>query len=89
MPETQTYIFEVETVRNGQERKYGDTIKEYIVTNRCEINFNEFVVEKFCKGFLSPPVRFKDSPCWFDSKETFEKIEDRKFRYTQVIPSTH
>lgn len=84
-----TYCFEVETVRSGQPRPYADSIYEYIVTNKCEINYSAAVIENFCKGFLRPPVRFTDSPCVFDSRETFEQIGDRKFRYMQVVPSTN
>ena len=87
--EIKEYIFQVETVRSGQVRKYGPTENEYIITNKCDRDYAESVIERFCKGFLKPPVRFKDSPCWADSKETFEKIGDRKYRYAQHVPSTH
>ena len=83
------YKFKVETIQAGQKRKYGDSYYEFIVTNECEIDYAPSIVEKFCKGFLHPPVRFKDSPCHFDSTETLEKIGDRKYRYYQVLPSTH
>ena len=88
MSKTKEYIFEVETVRAGQVRKYGPTETELIITNKCEIDYNESVVKKFAE-FVCAPVRFKDSPCWADSTETFEKIGDRKYGYLQHIPSTH
>ena len=88
MSEIKEYIFEVEEVRAGQVRKYGPTENEYIITNKCETDYDVSVVKRFAE-FVRPPVRFKDSPCWADSKETFEKIGDRKYRYFQHVPSTH
>ena len=88
MGKIKEYIFEVETIRAGQGRKYGPTEKEFIITNKCKADYSEFVVKRFAE-FICPPVRFKDSPCWADSKETFKKIGDRKYRYFQRIPSTH
>ncbi len=83
-----TYKFTVEIIQAGQKHKYGDSYFEYIITNECKFD-NDSIVERFCKGVLCPPVRFKDSPCHFDSTETFKKIADRKYRYYQVLPSTH
>ena len=87
------YAFEVQTIKTGQERRYGDTVNEFIVKNKTELSsfpdHNDRLVERFCKAFVAAPVRFKDSPCHFDSKETFKKIDDVTYSYKQVIPSTH
>lgn len=88
MADKQTYVFEVETIKSGQPRKYADEEYEFIVTNKCETEYSPHVIERFCKGFLRPPIRFKDSPCWADSVESFEKIDNRTFRYKQRVPFT-
>ena len=83
------YKFKVNVIESGQRRKYGDSYYTYTVTNECEQNYDASVIERFCKGFLRRPVRFIDSPCHFDSTETFEKLGDREYKYCQVVPSTH
>ena len=93
MNEKKIYIFEVETTKTGQARPYADTINEFIITNKAELSkypeADDRLVERFCKSIIASPVRFIDSPCHFDSTETLTKLDDRRYRYTQVIPSTH
>lgn len=89
MDAIRTYFFEVETVRGGQIGPYADTVDEFIIRDKNEKEHSEFIIEKFCKGFIAKPVRFKDSPCWADSKEEFGKIGDREYKYKRTIPSTH
>ncbi len=84
---------EVEIVRQGQVRKYAGHENEYIVSITSDPQLGEIMeavkVEDFCTTSIKRPVRFKDSPCPFDSTETIEKIEQGKYRYKQSIPSTH
>ena len=87
MGEVKEYLFEVEFIRTGQARKYGPIENEFIITNKRKIDYTEFVMRRSAE-FVCQPVRFTDSPCWADSKETFEKIGDRKYRYFQSVPST-
>ena len=85
------YHFEVETIESGQRRKYGDSYYHYIVENISEIAFNKSVIELFCRGFLKPAVKSKDDQkCWSNTYMTeFRKVDDRKFVYKCVSPSTH
>jgi hypothetical protein len=91
--EKRNYNFDVEVIHVGQKRAYGDTFNDYKITINHELSafksHNDLMVENFCKSIVSKPVRFIDSPCHFDSKETFEKIDDKTYIYHQVIPSTH
>ncbi len=94
------YNFKVETIEAGQRRKYGDSYYHYIITNESEVNFTDHVVKEFCTKFLKPARPEKEirealqnggdfglnfAPYYTE----FKKVDDRKFVYKVVHPSTH
>ena len=97
------YRFKVENKESGQRRKYGDSYYHYIIEDLCDPkNTTDFITKKFCTTFLQPAVseeqRRKDKlvggsegfNLHFKPYYTmFEKIENRKYEYKVVMPSTH
>jgi hypothetical protein len=96
------YNFKVTTIESGQRAKYGDSYFHFEIENISDIDYSEQVVQNFCTGFLRP-ARFSHekrreelakpdasfglhfAPYWTE----FKKVDDRKFVYKMVEPSTH
>lgn len=102
MSNTREYNFKVTTIEAGQRAKYGDSYFHFEIENLSEIDYNVRVLMEFCTRFLRPAnfnhQQIKDelakpnasfglhfAPYWTH----FEKVEDRKFVYKMVEPSTH
>ncbi len=96
------YNFKVTTIESGQRAKYGDSYFHFEIENLSEINFHESVIQDFCTGFLRPARFSKEkrreilsnpnsdfglhfAPYWTE----FKKVDERKFVYKMVEPSTN
>lgn len=96
------YNFKVTTIESGQRAKYGDSYFHFEIENISDIDYAEHVVQNFCTGFLRP-ARFNQekrrehlskpdvdfglhfAPYWTE----FKKVDERKFVYKMVEPSTN
>jgi len=99
---TRDFNFRVTTIESGQRAKYGDSYFHFEIENLSEINYVEHVVRDFCTRFLRP-ARFSQekrkeemakpdadfglhfAPYWTE----FKKVDERKFVYKMIEPSTH
>lgn len=85
-----SYNYKVETIRAGQSQAYGDSFYEYKVTANNELS--EINLERFCRNFLYPGVRFgedkgeKTVPHFADTEETFNIISKGVASYIVVSP---
>ncbi len=101
-PMIMKYNFEVKVIESGQRKKYGDSYFHFEIENLSEIDFHESVVQNFCTGFLRPAKFSQEkrrehlskpgadfglhfAPYWTE----FKKVDERKFVYKIVEPSTH
>ncbi len=96
------YNFKVTAIECGQRAKYGDSYFHFEIENISDIDYAEHVVRGFCTGFIRP-ARFSEekrrellskpdadfglhfAPYWTE----FKKVDERKFVYKMVEPSTH
>ena len=83
------YMFEVRDHSQAQ-RKYCDTISEYIVINRCDIEWAPALIQRFCTKFLHPCRKKQTKGSRLNSMVPFykfEKIDNRTFKYTVTSPN--
>lgn len=85
----QTVVFEIETIEAGQRRKYGDSYFHFIVTNKSDINYADFLMKSFCMSFVRKSFLPDEMPNMFSPKCTlFDKKADRTFVYKVEEAST-